>query len=320
MQKYIRWTILIAGVALFVGCATGPAATPELVRAREAYERALRDPSIRNNAPIAMHEAGRALDRAENADSEAEREHYAYLVHRKVAMAEATARNQAVEAEIAELQARRESILAQSREREVESAQQRAAEAQREAEMAQLQLERMKEDQRQAEVRQYQREAEQAREESRRLQEELSQMSGAKTEETERGILLNMGDVLFETDQATLKPGATLNLSKLVQVLNEHPNRSIIIEGHTDSTGSADYNQQLSQRRAEAVANFLRSQGIAEERIMARGYGEAYPVAPNQNAAGRQQNRRVEIVLMDQGRTFEQSLREAPQPGAEQGS
>lgn len=320
MQKYILWTILIAGVALFAGCATGPADTPELVRAREAYERALRDPTVRNNAPVALHDARKALQRGQEADSEAERVHYAYLVQRKVAMAEAAARNEAVENEIAELQERRESILVQSREQEVDIARQRAEEAQREAEVAQLEVERMREEQRQTEVRQYQQQAEQAREENRKLREELSQMSDATTEDTDRGIVLNIGDVLFETDQATLKPGATLSLGKLAKVLGEHPDRRVIIEGHTDSAGSAEYNRQLSQRRAEAVADFMRSQGVPEDRIMARGYGEAYPVTTNETVAGRQQNRRVEIVLMNEGSTFEQSVRETPQAGGEQGS
>ncbi len=321
MQRYLRWTILIAGAALLAGCATVPADSPELVRAREAYQDAMRDPTVRNHAPIALHEAGKALDRAENADSAAEREHYAYLTQKRVAQAEVSARNQAVDTEIAELQQRRERILAQSREQEVQSAQQRAAEAQREAEVAQLEVERMREAQRQAEVRQYQQQAKQIREENQKLREELSQMTETTTEDTERGIVLNIGDVLFETDKATLKPGATLNLGKLVQVLNEHPDRGIIIEGHTDSTGSADYNRELSQRRAEAVADFLRSRGIQEDRIMARGYGENYPVTTNNTVAGRQQNRRVEIVLMNEGSTFEQSMRQTtPQAVGEQGS
>jgi outer membrane protein OmpA-like peptidoglycan-associated protein len=316
MQKKVLVTTWIAAIALLAGCATGPAEYPELVQAREAYRQAAADPAVRDNAPVALHEAERALERAENATSAAEREHYAYLTQKRVAMAEAFAGSQGAENEIAQLQARRENILAQRREQEVERSQQSAAEARREAELAQLQLQQMQEAQREAEIRQYQQEAEQAREENLRLQEELKEMSQTTTQETERGLVVNIGDVLFETDQATLKPGAALNLNKLVQVLNDHPERNVVIEGHTDSTGDASYNEQLSQRRAESVANFLRNQGVDDNRIMTRGYGQSYPIASNQTQAGRQQNRRVEIVLMNPDRTFEQSMRDTNQAGA----
>lgn len=314
MRKIHHLTALTAGLALLVGCATsGPAEHPRLVQARESYQRAMRDPTIRDNAPVVLHEAEQALYRAENADSDAERDHYAYLVQQKVAMAQAYARNDAAQAEVAQLEERRDAIMAQS-------AEQRAAESQRQAETAQLQLREMREAQRQAEVRQYQQEAQRAREENRRLEQELQQMSQTRTQDTERGIVLSIGDVLFETNQAVLKPGAALNLNKLVQVLRQHPERKILIEGHTDNTGAASYNEQLSQQRAQAVADFLRGQGIPEDRIMARGYGEAYPVASNENTAGRQQNRRVDIVLLNQEGTFEQSMRETPRAGTEQGS
>jgi outer membrane protein OmpA-like peptidoglycan-associated protein len=320
MQRIVLLTICTAAIALLVGCATVPAEYPELVQARAAYQRAAQDPAVRDNAPVALHEAERALNRAENATSAAEREHYAYLVQKRVAIAEAFAGGQAAENEIAQLQERRENILAQRREQELEISEQRTAEAQRQAEIAQLELQRMQEAQREAEIRQYQQQAEQEREERLRIQEELEQLEQTTTQQTERGIVLNISDVLFEFDEATLKPGAALNLSKLVQVLNEHPDRNILIEGHTDSLGDASYNEQLSQQRAEAVANFLRNQGIADNRIMTRGYGESYPIASNETQAGRQQNRRVEIVLMDAGRTFEQSMRDSAQAGTAQGS
>jgi OmpA-OmpF porin, OOP family len=105
--------------------------------------------------------------------------------------------------------------------------------------------------------------------------------------------------VLFEYDKANLKPGAQQNLYRLVTFLNEHPDQTVVIEGHTDSKGSDTYNLDLSQRRAQAVQGFLLSNGIGGERIAVRGYGEAYPVASNDTMAGRQQNRRVEIVVSE---------------------
>lgn len=128
------------------------------------------------------------------------------------------------------------------------------------------------------------------------LEEELAALEAKKTE---RGFVLTLGDVLFEYDRATLKPGAQQNLYRLVTFLKAHSDHTVLIEGHTDSKGSDSYNLDLSQRRAHAVESFLLSNGIGGERIVARGYGEAYPVTSNETIAGRQENRRVEIVITE---------------------
>jgi OmpA-OmpF porin, OOP family len=122
----------------------------------------------------------------------------------------------------------------------------------------------------------------------------------ARTRELEairEGTVVTLGDVLFETGQATLLPGAALNLDPLVEYLQGHPDSSVVIEGHTDSVGSSGYNQQLSQARAAAVRSYLVSRGIPMDRMIARGVGEDFPVASNENSGGRQQNRRVEITV-----------------------
>ncbi|MDQ3564652.1 MAG: OmpA family protein [Pseudomonadota bacterium] len=134
------------------------------------------------------------------------------------------------------------------------------------------------------------------------LQEELAAL---QAKQTERGLVLTLGDVLFEYDRASLKPGAQQNLYRLVTFLNEHPDQNVLIEGHTDSKGSDSYNLDLSQRRAQAVQDFLLRNGIGGERIAAHGYGKAYPVASNETVAGRQQNRRVEIVISEHPRQVE---------------
>lgn len=130
--------------------------------------------------------------------------------------------------------------------------------------------------------------------EARELAEELAEL---KAKQTDRGYVMTLGDVLFDYNRATLRSGAQQNLYRLVSFLEAHPEQNIIIEGHTDSTGSESYNLDLSERRAHAVQNFLISNGISPLRITARGYGESFPVASNSNEAGRQQNRRVEIVF-----------------------
>jgi outer membrane protein OmpA-like peptidoglycan-associated protein len=114
---------------------------------------------------------------------------------------------------------------------------------------------------------------------------------------TDRGLVLTLGDVLFATGKSDLRVGTSDNLGKLVTFLMKYPERNVLIEGHTDSVGNAEFNQGLSQRRADAVRSFLTSRGIAEARLRTSGKGEAEPLAANETASGRQQNRRVEVII-----------------------
>ena len=114
---------------------------------------------------------------------------------------------------------------------------------------------------------------------------------------TDRGLVLTLGDVLFTSGRADLKPGATGNLNKLVAFLNQYPDRTVVIQGYTDSVGSEGYNQALSERRADSVKSYLAEQGIGSIRLSASGKGPSDPVAGNDSAAGRQQNRRVEVII-----------------------
>jgi outer membrane protein OmpA-like peptidoglycan-associated protein len=113
-------------------------------------------------------------------------------------------------------------------------------------------------------------------------------------------MVLTLGDVLFTSGQADLKGGATANLNKLVTFLNAYPNRTVMIEGHTDSLGSDDFNSGLSQRRADSVKSYLTGQGVGPGRVSASGMGESSPVADNGSPTGRQQNRRVEVIIVNQ--------------------
>lgn len=124
-----------------------------------------------------------------------------------------------------------------------------------------------------------------------------AELAELKARETERGIVLTMSDVLFDVDQATLKPGAQSVITRLAAFLREYPDRTVQIEGHTDSTGAPAYNLQLSLARAESVAQALVREGIEAPRVSARGYGEGAPVADNTTPAGRLQNRRVELIV-----------------------
>jgi OOP family OmpA-OmpF porin len=127
------------------------------------------------------------------------------------------------------------------------------------------------------------------------------QLAELQAEETERGYVMTLGDILFDVDRAELKPGGMREVQRLAEFMREFPNRSVVVEGHTDSTGDESYNLQLSERRAQSVQDALIGNGIEPFRIAAGGYGERYPVASNDSSAGRQQNRRVEVVILDEG-------------------
>jgi outer membrane protein OmpA-like peptidoglycan-associated protein len=141
--------------------------------------------------------------------------------------------------------------------------------------------------------------AAQAQVEKDALREQLRQQLSAilETRETARGLIVNLSDVLFDFNKATLRTGAREKLAKIAGIVQAHPGLNLSIEGHTDSIGSDEYNQRLSERRAESVQTYLNSQGVQKEIVGTSGFGESRPVASNGTAAGRQQNRRVELVV-----------------------
>jgi outer membrane protein OmpA-like peptidoglycan-associated protein len=141
--------------------------------------------------------------------------------------------------------------------------------------------------------------AAQSEQEKDRIRQQLREQLNVilETRETARGLIVNLSDVLFDTGSANLKPGAREKLARVAGILSSHPDLHVAIEGHTDSVGSDDYNQQLSERRAESVRAYLVQQRVAPELVGTAGFGESRPVATNGTAAGRQQNRRVELVV-----------------------
>lgn len=131
----------------------------------------------------------------------------------------------------------------------------------------------------------------------RQVQQLEAELAALEAKQTDRGLVMTLGGIVFETDKAVLKPGAMDSIDRLAEFLEQHPERTVRIEGHTDSTGSPEHNLALSQQRAEAVRDELIARGISQDRIQAIGRGETTPIASNQTAAGRQLNRRVEIVI-----------------------
>ena len=145
-----------------------------------------------------------------------------------------------------------------------------------------------------------------AEEANRRLNEALGQLRSLVAEitnlqQTQRGLVISLSDILFDVGKSTLKPGAQASIGRIAVVLTQYPQHQILVEGHTDATGSDEFNHQLSHDRASTVRTALIAGGVDASKISAEGFGETRPVATNDTPAGRQQNRRVEIVIVGAG-------------------
>ncbi len=213
----------------------------------------------------------------------------------RVANEQAAAAQREADAKAQASQADSERAAAERAKAEADEARRRAqaasAEAQAQQQAAQAETEKARQAAAQA--------AAQAEQEKAQLREQLrSQLNLIlETRETARGLIVNMSDVLFDTGQYTLKPGAREKLAKISGIILAHPGLKLQIEGHTDSVGGDEYNQKLSEQRANAVREYLVTQGVSGDSITAQGFGKGSPVASNDTAAGRQQNRRVELVV-----------------------
>lgn len=260
-QKGVRWVsrgLTVGVLALLAACAAPNSA---LRQAQQAYEEARQDATVASQSPLLLQEAEHALRQAEEAKEEEEINHLAYIAQRRVEVAHAESQRKTAEMVAEKQLEERDEIVLEARTRETQAALANAAEA--DAVAAAL----------------------------------AQELAALQAKQTERGLVLTLGDVLFDYNRASLKSGAQQNLYRLVRFLKEHPEQNVLIEGHTDSKGSESYNRELAEDRAQAVRDLLIGNGIGAERITASGYGESYPLATNDTVAGRQQNRRVEIVL-----------------------
>jgi outer membrane protein OmpA-like peptidoglycan-associated protein len=253
------------GFALALGaCASAPQPNAALETARTQVAAAEADPNVARYAPLDLETAKKDLALAESASEhhqDAQVSQPAYMAAQTARLAQARAAAKAYDAQVAQGQSERDRIQLAARQREVNTAvQQRNAASQQAADL-QAELERM------------------------------------KAKQTDRGIVLTLGDVLFDTGRAELNPGAASKMDQLAQFLSQHPDRRAEIDGFTDSVGSDAYNEDLSQRRANAVKAALVTRGVDPTRINTQGYGKAYPVASNTDSGGRQLNRRVEVVI-----------------------
>ena len=295
--QVLRAGTRIAALALLslAGCAGLPDRIDSLEQARDSIAALEQEPLAGRVATTELAAAREALAAADGAYEEREPleliEHHAYVAQRYADISTELVAEAAAREEVQRGEAERNRIIAEARAREAEAAALVAEAATREAEATTRELEvqaRATEEQTRA--------AEAAEERSRDLERELEDL---EARDTDRGLVLTLGDVLFDTGAATLKPGAATTIDRLAQFMRDYPERSVRIEGHTDSAGSDETNQSLSERRAQAVREALVMRGLEPARIATLGYGEVRPVAGNDTPGGRQQNRRVEIVVSD---------------------
>jgi OOP family OmpA-OmpF porin len=262
--------IFLAAGIVAVGCATPQ--SQELKQAQQSYSEAQNSPAIAQNASATLYEAKQDLEKAKKADNIADQKHYAYLAQKKIELAESQSSRAQIRDEAQNLQQQQEKFLLALRQRQAEQ-------ARKQAEMAQQKLQAYQSQQKEQQLR--------------------KQMYNMKAKQTKTGTVLTMSDMVFGFDKAQLKAGAERSLGRLADFLKNHPNHKVLVEGFTDDRGSNQYNRKLSRERAQAVAQALESDGISSDRITTRGLGEDYPIAPNSTAAGRQQNRRVEITILN---------------------
>jgi outer membrane protein OmpA-like peptidoglycan-associated protein len=281
-------TKVLTGIAFalaIAGCASTPKPNETLENARRVVQAAEADPNAAKYAAVDVQTAKSDLavaDAAYTRRDEPSIAQPAYMATQNARLAQLRGAAKADDARVAAGQAERDAIVLAARTSQVDSAN-RAANA---ANRAKDDANRASDDAKIA--------RDQATENAARLQAEVDAL---KAKPTDRGLVLTLGDVLFETGSSTLSSGAGRNMDRLVQFLTDHPERMVQIDGFTDSIGTDSFNQDLSQRRADAVRYQLVSRGISSTRIATQGYGKAYPVASNSESSGRQLNRRVEVVI-----------------------
>jgi outer membrane protein OmpA-like peptidoglycan-associated protein len=256
-----------AGLSLLLlACASKPMPTVQM---------ALADTQTPTQAPAELQKAVQAMEQADAAwargDAGAEVDHLAYLAQQRVGIARAVASQRVSEASVANAGQLRDQARLSARTQEADMAHADASLARGQANDAE------------------------ARNAALALE-----LKNLHAKPTNRGMVITLSDVLFDTDQSQLKPDGREQLDRLATFLKTYPERKALIEGFTDNVGSNAHNEGLSHRRAEAVKSALMDRGIAMDRIGTQAYGEANPVAGNDSAVGRQLNRRVEIVLSDE--------------------
>ena len=271
LNKQIVLTVAVA--AVLSACSATPERNETLERARALVQEVESSPRAGiaaadiANARTSLDAANRlAESKTRESDMEFEATNAvlsAQIANEKILTAEANE-------EIANGTEQRQAVLIQARERDVRKSVEQAGDSLRQATASQARVDSLE-----------------------------TELADLKLKKTERGLVLTLGDVMFDTAQSTLSPGAYATLDRLATALRQQSDRRVLIEGHTDNVGSSENNQGLSERRARSVQMALTQRGVERSQVTALGKGEDFPIAGNDSAAGRQSNRRVELIFTD---------------------
>jgi outer membrane protein OmpA-like peptidoglycan-associated protein len=305
-----RHTLIAAAVAavLLTACASAPVEPDGAAMLRARLTQLESDPQLGSRAPLAMEQANVAVTAAEKPTTDSVLSaHLLFMADRKISIAQADAQSQLAVDQRKGLAEQREAMRLQARTQEADAANRRANMAQANAADQQQLADaaNSRADAAQANASDQAQQADAARaataaataDAARQADELQRQIDGLQARVTDRGLVLTLGDVLFASGMANLNSGGDAHLGKLAVFLNKYMDRTALIVGYTDNIGGDDYNLGLSQRRADSVKSFLVEQGIDSARLSASGKGKGSPVADNSSSTGRQQSRRVEVII-----------------------
>ena len=323
----IRVAIALLMVVGAAACGTAPKQNLALQQVRMQLDELKSDQELAGYAPLALGEAERALRQAETATGDdTYRIHLVYMADRRIQIARAVAQRAQMEAELQILGDERNAMLLKASQLEADQARLEAEKARIISEATAEEARRAREETMEAQQREAASvlEAEQAIEEAQQAralaassatQAELArreadlaleqadtlrrQLENLQLRQTESGVVVTLGDVLFESGETQLREEAMASLVEVVDLLQSEPDKMIRIEGHTDSTGDSETNLEISALRASAVLDALVSLGVDAARFTAAGMGEDFPIASNETEEGRRQNRRVDVILLD---------------------
>jgi outer membrane protein OmpA-like peptidoglycan-associated protein len=328
MRRSVARIMLSAALLLLVAaCTTAPKKDLALEQVRAQLEELKADPELSGYAPLALGEAERALRQAEAATGDTQRIHLIYMADRRIQIARAIAQREQLEQTLDQLGTERSDLLVRASQLEAEQARLEAERARMMSQATAEDAQRAREEAMQAQHREAesQRTAQQAIQEAEqakalaassataaqlaRREADLAleqadtlrrQLENLQLRQTESGVVVTLGDVLFESGQTELREEAMASLVEVVDLLQSEPDKNIRIEGHTDSVGDANTNLEISQKRADAVLTALVSLGVDASRVTTQGMGEDFPIASNDTDEGRAQNRRVDVILLDE--------------------
>lgn len=339
-KSHIRLGSLMAcllATTFLPGCASTPAQNAQLDQARNDYASASNNQSVTRAAPEQLRQASNDISQATALQKagapRADVDHYAHLASVQVTTARQLGSADDSQTYVKQAGDRRNQMMLQASQQQTQQAQQQASDADARASDADAKTVEAQQQNRQMQVDaantrtsdadaktlQAQQQNQQAQVQAdtanakaadsdaqtmQAQQQNTALLAALDAKQTERGMVLTLGSVLFDSNDADLSASGERSLDKLVQFLHDNPKRNVRVEGYTDSTGTASYNQDLSKRRAEAVSSALVDDGVDSQRTASEGFGEGFAVASNKTASGRQQNRRVEIVISSPDGSF----------------